>query len=91
MAIRRAIWQMEHAGWFRYTKGFIIGRPMHFQEDMLGLDQYHAVVDLLAHYQVPIIMDADLGHLPPMMPVICGSMAEVSASGNDITIQMCEE
>lgn len=91
MAIRRAIWQMEHAGWFRYTKGFIIGRPMHFQEDMLGLDQYHAVVDLLAHYQVPIIMDADLGHLPPMMPVICGSMAEVSASGNDITIQMCED
>ncbi|MGN0350898.1 MAG: S66 peptidase family protein [Roseburia sp.] len=91
MAIRRAIWQMEHAGWFRYTKGFLIGRPLHFGEDFLGLDQYHAVVDLLAHYQVPIVMDVDLGHLPPMMPLICGSKAEVSVHENEIAIHMKEE
>ena len=27
MAIRRAFWQMEHAGWFRHVRGFLIGRP----------------------------------------------------------------
>lgn len=91
MAIRRAIWQMEHAGWFRYTRGFLIGRPLHFDEEFLGLDQYHAVIDLLAHYQVPIVMDVDLGHLPPMMPLVCGSMANVSVCENEISIQMKEE
>lgn len=91
MSIRRAIWQMEHAGWFQYTKGFLIGRPLHFGEDILGLDQYHAVVDLLAHYNVPIIMDVDLGHLPPMMPIICGSKAEVAVQENQISICMREE
>jgi len=27
MSIRRAMWQMEQAGWFQYAKGFLIGRP----------------------------------------------------------------
>ena len=55
---------------------------------MMGLDQYHAVTDLLAGYQVPVIMDADIGHIPPMMPLVCGSMAEVCVKGNDVTIDM---
>ena len=32
--IRRAIWQMIHAGWFEHVKGFLIGRPLHFGEEM---------------------------------------------------------
>ena len=91
MSIRRAIWQMEHAGWFQYTKGFLIGRPYFQGQEMMGLDQYHAVCDILAEYNVPIIMDVDLGHLPPMMPLICGSLAEVTSEDNKITIQMREE
>lgn len=88
MAIRRAIWQMKNAGWFECTKGFLIGRPLCFGQDMMGLDQYHAVVDLLAEYQVPVIMDADIGHLAPMMPLVCGSYAKVNTKGNDIAIEM---
>lgn len=88
MAIRRAVWQMKYAGWFSHVKGFLIGRPLHFGEDMMGLDQYHAVIDLLEELGVPIIMDVDLGHLPPMMPLICGSYATVEVLGNDICIRM---
>ncbi len=32
----------------------------------------------LKEYRVPVIMDVDLGHLPPQMPLICGSMADVT-------------
>ena len=85
MAIRRAVWQMKHAGWFSFVKGFIIGRPLVFGQELMGLDAYHAVVDLLEEFQVPIIMDTDIGHLPPMMPLICGSYAHVEVKGNDIT------
>ena len=55
---------------------------------MMGLDQYHAVYDLLKGYQVPVIMDIDLGHLPPQMPLICGSLATVSCRGNELEVRM---
>ena len=57
---------------------------------MMGLDTYHAVTDLLEEYQVPIIMDADIGHIPPMMPLVSGSYAKVQVTGNDIRIHMEE-
>lgn len=88
MAIRRAIWQMKNAGWFTHVKGFLIGRPHFHGQELMGLDQYHAVCDLLEELGVPIIMDVDLGHLPPMMPLVCGSYANVQVDANDIKIRM---
>lgn len=87
MSIRRALWQLKEAGWFEYLKGFLIGRPLMFGQEMFGIDQYQAVTDLLAEYKVPIIMDLDIGHLAPMMPIICGGTAKVSVKKNDVTIQ----
>ena len=88
MAIRRAMWQMEHAGWFRYVKGFLIGRPLVHGQEMMGLDQYHAVLDIIAHHNVPVIMDADLGHIAPMLPLISGSYANITATGNNLVVDM---
>lgn len=92
MGIRRALWQMEQAGWLAHAKGFLIGRPLCHGETFLGLDQYKAVTGILEKYHVPIIMDLDIGHIPPAMPLICGSYAKVEAAGNNISIQMdCKE
>lgn len=89
MAIRRAVWQMDHAGWFQNAKGFLIGRPMVYGQEFAGLDQYRAITDLLSKYQVPIIMDADLGHLPPMMPIICGSKGYLQVKeGSSLELDM---
>ncbi len=87
MGIRRALWQMKEAGWFENVKGFLIGRPLHFGEDMMGLDQYSAVTGALQEFGVPIIMDLDIGHLPPMMPVITGAVAQVEARRDEISIR----
>lgn len=86
MSIRRAIWQFKQAGWFEHLKGFLIGRPLCFGEEAFGIDQYRAVTDLLSEYNVPIIMDLDIGHLAPMMPLICGGTAKVSVKGNEVKI-----
>jgi len=86
MAIRRAIWQMKNAGWFEHVKGFLIGRPLVFGQDFMGLNQYNAVVDLLKEYKVPILMDLDIGHLAPMMPMVSGAYGKVSVKGNSIMI-----
>lgn len=88
MGIRRAMWQMEHAGWFRHCKGFLIGRPLCYGQEMMGLDQYQAVYEVIKKYQVPVVMDLDIGHLSPMMPLICGSMAQVHAEGNRYQVEM---
>ena len=76
--IRRAVWQLKHSGWFRHVKGFLIGRPLAGQEDLMGLDHIRAVTDILGELQVPILLDLDIGHLPPMMPLMVGSLAEVT-------------
>ena len=87
-AIRRAMWQMEQAGWFQYVKGFLIGRPLCFGQDMMGLDAYEAVLKVAGSKNVPVIMDVDLGHLPPMMPLMVGSLAEVRVNRNQICVNM---
>lgn len=87
MSIRRAIWQLKHAGWFEHVKGFLIGRPLCFGEEMFGMDQYRAVTDLLKEFEVPIVMDMDIGHLAPMMPIVCGATAKIVSDNNEVTVQ----
>ena len=86
-SIRRAMWQLEQAGWFSHVSGFLIGRPLNGQE-MMGLDARHALLEGALPHNVPVVMDVDLGHLPPMMPLIVGSLARVLCVGNQISIEM---
>ena len=87
MSIRRTLWQLSHAGWFRHVKGFLIGRPSSFGEEAFGMDQYEAVVSMLRQYEVPIVMDVDIGHLPPMLPIISGGKASVTVADGALDIQ----
>lgn len=87
-SIRRAMWQMDQAGWFKYVKGFIIGRPLQGDE-MMGLDKYEAVLACASKYQVPVFMDVDLGHLPPAMPFVTGSYTR--AEGKDGKMRISAE
>ena len=88
MSIRRAMWQMEHAGWFKHCHGFVIGRPLCHGQEMMGLDQYQAVYEIIRKYNVPVMMDIDIGHLPPMMPIINGSMGRITGDGTRYSIEM---
>lgn len=87
MSIRRAMWQMEQAGWFRHVRGFLFGRPLNGQP-MMGLDACQAVLAVAAKYHVPVLMDLDIGHLSPMMPLVVGSMATVTLKGNHVKVEM---
>ena len=87
MSIRRAMWQMEQAGWFRYVKGFLFGRALNSQP-MMDLDACQAVLAVASKYHVPVIMDLDIGHLSPMMPLVVGSVATVTLEGNHVRVGM---
>ncbi len=89
MGIRRAMWQMEHGGWFEHCSGFLIGRPRLGMEAVeFGIDHYQAVCETLKKYNVPVLLDVDIGHLPPMIPLICGSMARVESDGSGYSVAM---
>lgn len=84
--VRRALWAMREAGWFEKAKGFLIGRPLNFGEEQYSLTMYEAVNGAVGRLGVPIIQDVDIGHLPPMMPIVTGSFAEVRAEGDGLEI-----
>ena len=79
--IRRAMWQMAHAGWFRHVKAFIIGRPL-LMDPVMNLDRYDAIMAVAGKYNVPVIMDCDIGHIDPMMPMLCGGLGTVRPYGD---------
>ena len=80
-SIRRAMWQLEEAGWFKYVKGFLIGRPAN-GAPMMNLDTHSAVLEVAGRKDVPVVFDVDLGHRPPMIPLVVGSMADVTVEGS---------
>lgn len=89
MGIRRAMWQMEHAGWFKHCSGFLIGRPLNgMGVEEFGIDHYQAAYEMLRKYNVPVVMDVDIGHLSPMMPLISGAMARVVSDGQEYRVEM---
>ncbi len=86
MGVRRVLWQLKNAGWFDCASGFIIGRPYMYNDSFGEYTMRDAVTDTLSDINVPVVMDADIGHLPPMMPVICGSTAEIRADRSSVKI-----
>ena len=87
MSFRRALWQLKSAGWFETAKGFIFGRPLHFGEDFMGKGFIDNALDILGDMKLPMVFDVDIGHLPPMIPVIAGAIGKVTAENNSFSIK----
>lgn len=88
VGIRRVLIQLRDAGWFDNAKGFLIGRSAKaFKDEDFGLDRISAC-DVIKELNVPILIDVDLGHLPPSMPIVCGAYGKVSYSDNELKIKM---
>ena len=67
------LFQMKELGWFNYTKGIIFGRVLFPKEFSLSYQECikRAFPDL------PIIFNADIGHVSPKMTMINGSIAKI--------------
>ena len=87
MSIRRTFWNLREAGWFDTAAGFVIGRPRAcWKQNLLGVDQYNAVTDVVCDLKVPVVMDAEIGHIDPMLPVVMGAEAKVTVSRDKLNI-----
>ena len=74
---KRGLWQLKEKGWFKHLKGIIFGRPLN--DDMIiDIDQYNLTKDIFDDLNIPIIMDADFGHVPPTFTILSGAYAEIT-------------
>ena len=86
LGIRRALFQLREAGWFENANGFIFGRPLCGDANWMGVDRFNAVIDILGGLGKPMLLDVDLGHVPPALPFITGAHAKISYEEENIKI-----
>ncbi len=71
------LWQLKNAGYFEHCKGIIFGRPCMIREDY-EKTLADVIKEAIGHLHIPVILDADIGHIPPQMPIVNGAILEVS-------------
>ena len=72
----RRLWYMDQMGYFKNVKGFLIGRSFMQKNDNEWFSFKDAVERALIKFNVPIVYNVDIGHVPPQMYVINGAYGE---------------
>ena len=67
---------MKYRGLFRYAKAVVFGRVL-FPSSHIGMDYIDAAREVLS---LPMIFEADVGHVAPAWPLINGCMATLRYS-----------
>ena len=76
--LQRTLWQMKSCGYFKYCKGIIFGRPLFIREDY-KTSFNDAVKMTLEDLQIPVICDADVGHVSPQMAIVNGAILKITS------------
>lgn len=74
----RKLWQMKNAGYFKYCNGIIFGRPLFSREDF-EISFSEAVLDAIGDLNIPIICDADIGHVSPQLAMVNGAILKITS------------
>lgn len=77
-ALTRGLWQLREAGWFEHAKGFIFGRPAMY-DSFIDVTYEEVVRSVLGLSNIPIILDADIGHKPPRIAMINGAVINITS------------
>lgn len=72
--VARELWHMQEAGWFQGIKGIIVGR-VRFPASMMDLSYPGAFRRIMG--DLPIVFQADIGHVKPAMTIINGSIGHL--------------
>jgi len=72
----RTLWRFEDNGWFENTKGIVFGRSG-LEASYYNISFKEAVLRVLGDLNIPIIINADIGHVSPRMTIINGALCNV--------------
>ncbi len=74
----RTLWQMKNAGYFENCNGIIFGRPLYIREEFENTFN-GTVKEVLGNLNIPIICDADIGHVSPQMAILNGGFLKITS------------
>ncbi|MCL1964703.1 MAG: LD-carboxypeptidase [Firmicutes bacterium] len=84
--ICRTLWQMRECGWFRHCNGVLFGRPAGYSDTQdLGLTD--ALERGLGNLKMPVLYDADIGHVPPILQIVNGAPGRVAFDGGKAVVR----
>lgn len=75
-ALTMILWKLKETGYFKYTKGIIFGRSLNYQS-FYNLSFEKTINYSLKDLNVPIITEADFGHVSPRITIINGAIANI--------------
>ena len=84
--LARTLWQLRQAGWFEGLSGLVFGRTGAPESDSKIYSGLDAVRDAVAGLGCPVIVDADIGHVPPQMTILNGALADLAVAGGRATL-----
>ena len=77
----RTFWKFKDSGYFNYTKGIIFGRSL-IDESYYGISFEDTIKEFFKDLNIPIIIDADLGHISPRITIINGAIGEINCKNS---------
>ena len=84
--VYRTLWQMKNAGYFKYCTGIVFGRPLFIREDY-EINFNDTVKEALQDLEIPIICDADIGHVKPQLAIVNGAILEITSQNGKGTVK----
>ena len=84
--VYRTLWQMKNAGYFKYCTGIVFGRPLFIREDY-ETNFNDTVKEALQDLEIPIICDADIGHVKPQLAIVNGAILEITSQDGKGTVK----
>lgn len=84
-ALIRTLWKFKDNGWFSHTTGIIFGRSATLTS-YFDISFKEAILHSLEDLNIPIIINADIGHVSPRMTIINGAYATITCTKNKGTL-----
>lgn len=84
--LERILWKMKNAGYFENCKGIIFGRSFIMREDY-ELTFNQACIEVLGGLNIPIITNADIGHVPPQLAMVNGAILKITSQNGKGTVE----
>ena len=75
----RTLWKLKDNGYFKYTKGILFSR-VYACNSYYDISYEEAIYESLKDLNIPIIINADIGHVSPRMTIINGAIATITSS-----------
>ena len=73
------LFQLKESGWFQYIKGVLVGR-VQYPGGYTSMTYEKALKETFPN--IPVIMEADIGHVVPKMTLINGCIAHITYKNN---------